>query len=60
MRQIIYKMLHLHSPNLDHYPLLLVSVYHTAVSWYKVAKQFHIKVELHLKHTKTLTSRCTT
>ena len=53
-------MLHLHSAKRGHYPLLLVSVWHTVVSWYKVAKQFYIKVKLHMKHTKTLTSWCTT
>ena len=40
----INEMLHLHSPKKGHYPLLLVSVWHTAVSWYKAAKQFYIKV----------------
>ena len=42
--QIINEMLQLHSPILGHYPLLLGSVWYTAVSWYKVSKQFHIKV----------------
>ena len=49
--QIINEMLQLHSPILGHYPLLLGSVWYTAVSWYKVSKQFHIKVKLHVKHT---------
>ena len=35
-------------------------MWHTVVSWYKVVKQFHVKVELHMKHTKILTSWCTT
>ena len=41
MPQIINEMLYLHSPILGHYPLLLVSVWHAVVSWYKVTKQFH-------------------
>ena len=37
-------MLHLHSPKKGHYPLLLVNVWQTVVSWYKVAKQFNCKI----------------
>ena len=37
-------MLHLHSPKKGYYPLLLVNVWQTVVSWYKVAKQFNCKI----------------
>ena len=34
LKQIINQMLRLHLPNLEHYPLLLVNVWHTVIYFF--------------------------